>query len=195
MPDNQAPNAAAQALAPSRLGAAFDWVARNERKVLVAGAALQLLVLAAMIFMKVAVLVGGVSVLLRVQPVDPRDLLRGDYVILGYAFSQASAQAIQGLDGQAGSQEGRTVYAVLEKEEDGVHWRASSLTVDRPPSGTFIQGRVGRWGRIEYGIESFFVQEGKGHDYEDAVRSRHLSARVVVSPNGKAVVKELVIER
>jgi uncharacterized membrane-anchored protein len=163
--------------------------------VLLLGVGIQLMVLAGMIFMKLAVLVSGQSVLLRVQPVDPRDLLRGDYVILGYAFSQISSRQVEGLPSGSEEKQGRVVYAVLEKEPGGEHWGAVRLTVERPTSGVFLTGRVGRWGRVEYGIESFFVQEGKGRVYEDAVRTGHLSAVVVVSPEGQAVVKELVIGR
>ena len=40
--------------------------------------------------------------------------------------------------------------------------------------------------RIEFGIESYFVQEGKGQDYEDASATTALSAEVAVAADGRA---------
>jgi uncharacterized membrane-anchored protein len=48
--------------------------------------------------------------------------------------------------------------------------------------------------RIEFGIESYFVQEGKGKEYEDAIRSRRLSAEVALTPDGHAALRGLRIE-
>ena len=47
-------------------------------------AVLQVGFLSWMIAGRAAVLRDGAEVLLKVQPIDPRDLLRGDYVRLGY---------------------------------------------------------------------------------------------------------------
>ncbi|EAB6717932.1 hypothetical protein DUP91_26775, partial [Salmonella enterica subsp. enterica] len=40
---------------------------------------------------RAAILRDGREVLLRVQPVDPRDLLRGDYVVMSYLASDVPA--------------------------------------------------------------------------------------------------------
>jgi hypothetical protein len=45
-----------------------------------------------MIVGRAAVLRDGREVLLKVEPVDPRDLLRGDYVILNYEISAKLAR-------------------------------------------------------------------------------------------------------
>ncbi|RUY82729.1 GDYXXLXY domain-containing protein, partial [Mesorhizobium sp. M7A.F.Ca.CA.001.10.2.1] len=37
---------------------------------------------------RAAILRNGKEVLLKIEPVDPRDLLRGDYIILGYDISR-----------------------------------------------------------------------------------------------------------
>jgi uncharacterized membrane-anchored protein len=49
-------------------------------------------------------------------------------------------------------------------------------------------------GTVEYGIESYFVQEGQGHVYEQAVLDRKLAAEVAVDHHGQAQLKRLVIE-
>jgi uncharacterized membrane-anchored protein len=45
------------------------------------------------------------------------------------------------------------------------------------------------------GIQGLYVdvQEGKGHDYEDAVRYRKLSAKISVTADGQAVLCDLVV--
>lgn len=116
---------------------------------------------------------------------DPRDLFRGDYVILSYAFSRASGEA-------SGAPEGSTVYAVLMR--DGNHWRADRFTYQKPTEGVFLRGKVLSGGRVEYGIESYFVQEGTGRKYEDAVRSRTLIAELRVNRDGTAALHALKIE-
>ncbi len=170
----------------------LDWLQQNARAVLLAGVAFQVVVLLTMIATPARTLLTGETILLRVVPVDPRDLFRGDYVILGYEFSTLPPDAIPGL--AYNDQESRAVYVSLEPEADGRHWRAASYSLDRPEGVVFIEGRVARWRRLEFGIESYFVQEGEGRKYEEAVREQKLSAEVALDVNGKAVLKRLVIE-
>ena len=59
---------------------------------------------------------------------------------------------------------------------------------------TFIRGRIVNGNRLQFGIESFFVQEGTGHKYEQAVRNRKLSAEIYLDSSGNAGLKLLVIE-
>ena len=46
---------------------------------------------------RAAVLRNGAEALLKVEPIDPRDLLRGDYVRLGYEISRIPAALVTGL--------------------------------------------------------------------------------------------------
>ena len=154
--------------------AAFTWIKARERWLLLAAVVLQAAVLLGMIVPRSALLAGGQTIYVRVIPVDPRDFMRGDYVILGYEFS-----TVPNLDGGMRDWEqlqGRDVYAHLVPEGDGKHWRADRFSLEKPKGGPVLRGRLNRFGRVEYGIEQFFVQEGKGHKYEDAMRSRRLTA-------------------
>ena len=54
-------------------------------------AMVQIVLLAAMITDRAQILRDGTEVKLQTRPVDPRDLLRGDYVVLGYDISQLSS--------------------------------------------------------------------------------------------------------
>jgi uncharacterized membrane-anchored protein len=87
------------------------------------------------------------------------------------------------------------VYILLEPEVDGTHWQAVQFSIERPESGTFLQGTVSPGGRVVCGIESYYVQEGTGHDYEAAIRNHKLAAEVAIGSNGEAVLKSLVVER
>ena len=183
-----------------RLEPALGWLKGHERWVFLATVAFQLLVLTGMIAGEVIARRGAETVLLRVVPVDPRDLFRGDYVILGYEISRVPPQGIAGLPGpftgaNAHDWQGRPVYVELEPEPDGQHYRVQDVSTFAPPSGTrFIQGTLTDPWRITFGIESYFVQEGKGKDYEMAIRDHRLSAEVGLTAAGRASLRGLRIE-
>jgi uncharacterized membrane-anchored protein len=168
-------------------------VGRRGRAVLLAGVAFQAAVMLGLIAQRVSVLWRGETVLVQVVPVDPRDLFRGDYVVLGYEFSRFSPGGPRGFGGPQPVSEGQTVYAPLERDPDGRHWHSDGWTTQRPAGGTFLRGQY-HGGRVEFGIESFYVQEGKGKAYERAVRERKLWAEVAVTPDGGAAIRRLVIE-
>ncbi|MFH1267850.1 MAG: GDYXXLXY domain-containing protein [Planctomycetota bacterium] len=192
------PNQAASPFAPPAWpDRAFDWLKRREFHVLVLAVGLQVVVLGAMIVQRATPLVTGDTLLLRVVPVDPRDLFRGDYVILSYDFSRVPPGGIAGLP-QSGRNrrewQGQTVYVSLVPEPDGRHWRADKFSTSRPTSGKYLQGTTTGYNRIECGIESYYVQEGTGRDYEQAIRSQKLSAEVAVTSDGQATLRALRIE-
>jgi uncharacterized membrane-anchored protein len=124
----------------------------------------------------------GEKVVLRVQPVDPEDLFRGQYVALSYDIS--------GLETDATS--GTTVYVPLHRE--GAVWTGSQVLKEKPDAGTFIRGRVGGFPRIRYGIETFYVEEGQGPKYEAAMARQSLYARVVLDDDGGAELDELTFQ-
>ena len=176
----------------------LGWLKARERKILLLTVVAQLAILLGMIALRAAPLVSGQTVLVRVQPVDPRDLFRGDYVILSYDFSRTSPDSIAGLPanerGSWKKLEGRPVYVTLVPDTSGVHMRAGKVTVEKPSTGVFLKGHMKRYGSLEFGIESYYVQEGTGRRYEQAIRDRHLSAELAVSSSGQAALKGLRIE-
>ncbi len=127
----------------------------------------------------------GTEVLLKTVPVDPRDLFRGDYVILNYDISQVDIDIDKDILGQ-----GQTLYVSLNNEEK--YATAEEVSLDKP-NGLFIKGKfVESWrNSIEYGIESYFVPEGKGWHLE---RNRgNMDVLVVIDSSGNAVIKEVLI--
>lgn len=124
----------------------------------------------------------GTEVLLDVRPVDPEDPFQGQYVALTYSISQ--------MRPPPGTEIGDTVYVVLTRGEPAL---GIVTTSTRPPSGRFIRGRVASFPPIEFGIESFFVEEGQGPRYEDAIREGRVLAKVVLDDDGGARLKDLVV--
>jgi len=133
------------------------------------------------------------TVLLETAPVDPRDLLRGDYVILNYKVSSipkeywASAPAFQ-------PKAGEPIYVSLEKRGEFHEAVLLSPTMPAPvPNRVVLQGRMANtWNdaqvRVEYGLERYYVQEGTGNP-----RGK-LTVQVAVDAAGKPVIKQVFLD-
>ena len=165
---------------------------RNILSAVVIVAILQFGILGAMIGNEMVPHVSGTTIRVTTVPVDPRDLFRGDYVILRYEFSNSNS--IPGYDAPHNINV-KTVYVSMQ--QDGTLWKAVGISQAKPKEGVFLRGTV-KHGRIEYGIESYYVQEGKGKPIENAMRNREDSQSVivelVVAPNGKASIKEVHVQ-
>jgi uncharacterized membrane-anchored protein len=161
----------------------------------------QTAVLGHMIWNRYTLLSTGREIVAEVIPVDPRDLFRGDYVILGYGFGQA-----QNVSLPAGTRTGHVVYTTLKKA-DGTKWETAAVTGEYPKSPdaetVVLKGRVthvyedparGLTGGIRYGIESYFVPEGTGRDLEQQVRNHKIDAVLAIGSDGEAAIKGLIID-
>jgi len=127
---------------------------------------------------------GMPSVLLRTLPVDPRDLLRGDYMILNYEISSPPAGMVQSL-GPVGY--GESVYALLRKDPEGFAV-INSLQLDEPPEGKlFIRGQL-QSGRIIYDMEKYFVPEGMGTPVGT------ITVRAALRGNGQPQIKTVYLD-
>jgi uncharacterized membrane-anchored protein len=210
----------------------------------------------------------GERIMLRTEPVDPRDIFRGDYVVLTYEISNLDLTAL-GSNEKFSSKE--RIYVVMEKDPDGT-FRPVSVSRTVPAGRKFIQGRAGyeqqasRWEvqlqddngasetfeprwfsgmnkgdrvtfcvaennsvvrfykedagykpkcdtgktvsgviadiketksrqlRVEYGIESYFVEEGKGRAIEAARNARNLRVEVSLRKDGKGIITGLFLD-
>jgi uncharacterized membrane-anchored protein len=183
---------------PTRVDYFLAWIKGHERRVLLAAAAFQVFFLVTMIGLRVTPLLAGETIFVRVVPVDPRDLFRGDYLVLGYDFSRVPPAGIEGLapsDWQREQQrQGLTVYVTVVPEQDGKHWRAENFSLSRPTRGKYLRGRITGPGRLDFGIEAYYLQEGQGSKYEEAMRDHRLAAEIAVAADGHAVLQGLRIE-
>lgn len=160
-----------------------------------------------MITGRAAILRGGAEVLLKVEPVDPRDLLRGDYVSLSYDITNIPTSIVTNVREGASVTETGPIFVRLHKEPDGF-WRAVSASLDVPASappepgeadikGEVISGRPLEPGgsvRARYGIERFYLPEGTGRAIENDMRVRPFAMRVAIAKDGTAQIRALLDE-
>ena len=88
---------------------------------------------------RASILRSGKEVRLRTVPVDPRDLFRGDYVVLSYAIS-----TVEAADSDSKFERGDTVYVTLVPGPDGFA-QAKTASHARPETAgpeVVIAGRV-----------------------------------------------------
>ena len=190
---------------PAWFNRAAGWLRGHERAVLWTTIGFQLVVLASMIALHAVPLMFGETIRLKVVPVDPRDVMRGDYVILSYQISHVPAESIEGVPNVNTPRywarddwlEERPVYVTLEPDASGRFWRGVKTSVNKPASGKFIRGKyVHSWGEanVEFGIEAYYVQEGAGKNLEQARNARSLVAEVALMPSGQAALRDLIVE-
>jgi uncharacterized membrane-anchored protein len=174
------------------------WTPTRQRLLGIAVVALaQTAVLAYMVADRVHLLRTGREIALPIEPVDPRDLFRGDYVSLGYGISWLSSTLTAGTPID---KRGATLYVVLEKGADGA-WSPIAVSA-RPPGRNdaehvVLKGRAAtQWPsmRVRYGIESYFVPQGEGRRLEALARERKLAALIAVDEAGNAAIKGLIID-
>jgi uncharacterized membrane-anchored protein len=155
-----------------------------------------------MILDRALLLARGTEIRLAVTPVDPRDFLRGDYVVLTYDLSRLRSVDLEGDDV---FQEGQTVYVGLQRRERSLV--AHSLHMAPPGTGLFLKGKVAdayaggsdcpnpcRTYRVHYGLEKFFVPEGTGLEIEQAREKKRVEVDVAVAPDGRAALKRLLVD-
>ena len=141
-------------------------------------------------------LAGGKVVLLETQPVDPRDLLRGDYVILNYKISDVALSLFSPALTN-GPAPGETVYVALGPRGQFHEVVLGSTDRITPAGGQVVlkgQSRSG-WNsaarstvHVEYGLERYYVREGTGNP-----RGK-LTVQAAVPDSGRAQIKQVFVD-
>jgi uncharacterized membrane-anchored protein len=148
-------------------------------------------------------LANGRAIDLKVVPVDPRDLFRGDYVTLSYDISRIPRSMIAGQ-----LHRGDKLFVRLAHDVEG--WRPVAAARTRQQAGSAGAGEIALAGRVryaprfvtpsadqsisvDYGIEKFFVPEGVGREIEKEVRAKDVTAHVAVGTDGIAALKGLTV--
>lgn len=163
----------------------------------IAAVTIQVLILVAVPARKVFTTATGKSVVLKVQPVDPYNILSGYYATLRFDISRVDA--FPNVSGMSHSfSEGDWCYAVVEKGDDGT-WKPVSLEHELPDN--LPENRVALLGRlnhgvIRYGIEEFYIPEAQRHSIADDLSRNVDKARVDVKVDGSghAALQRLIIE-
>jgi len=137
----------------------------------------------------------GKVITLETERVDPRDLLRGDYLILNYKISNVptnlfSPPVSTDLPG------GTKVYVALEPRGDFFAVaRASTNQFEATGNQVLLKANSSwsGWGgtnavHLDYGLERYYVREGSGNP-----RGK-LTVEAVVPASGRASIKQVFVE-
>ncbi|WP_205622746.1 GDYXXLXY domain-containing protein [Paenibacillus wynnii] len=128
----------------------------------------------------------GTTVKLEIQPLDPRSLLQGDYVVLNYSISSPPESIASELEDYRGQ---RKVKVVLSPDNRGVYIFDRLLKNGEAVAEgeVVINGKLSGWGPIRYGIETYFVPEGTGLE----VQAKARFASIRVNTHGDALLESL----
>jgi uncharacterized membrane-anchored protein len=147
-------------------------------------------------FVQERALAGGKLVLLETRPVDPRDLLRGDYVTLNYKISDVARRLFSpALTNELAP--GETVYVALEPHGQFHEVVLASTHRITPEEGQVVlKGHTRSWWNnaaqatthLDYGLERYYVREGTGNPRGE------ITVQAAVPDSGQARIKEVFVD-
>lgn len=174
------------------------------------------MVILGFVAMKEYTLRNGIEITLKTVPVDPRDLFRGDYVVLHYEISTIDLNSYP-IDQEylyhdmdyvvtgnrvnkiTSVKEGDEIKVVLDSVGQNVYHVSKVYKKLSPKKNEiYLKGKVTKLNdynntiEVNYGIESYFVPEGKGREIERA-RGGDTLVKVVVDQSGRSVIKSVSV--
>lgn len=149
----------------------------------------------------------GTEVVLETRPVDPRDVFRGDHVVLDYAIAEIPAAKIPKSLAKAiyeGAAQQKSIYVLLKPERDV--WGIAGVSLEKPSKGVYLKARFqyldtnGEWDSaqelpplskmvVSYNLDRYFVPENTGKRLEELARTGRLAATIRVRDGNGLVVK------
>jgi uncharacterized membrane-anchored protein len=148
-----------------------------EKRLLIVLAILGTIFIGFLLYAALPVITGN-EVELRLAPVDPTDLLAGEYLNLNYDISRMQS----GVASDGNFSPGDKIYVELSGGTPASAMRYSHT----PLSGIYIKGSYdGR--RIEYGIEQYYIPEGAGGRIDSTY-----TAKVRIDARGNARLVEIM---
>ena len=166
-------------------------------KILILVLALQTAWLLGMVATQEYALAHGKAILLETQPVDPRDMLSGDYLMLRYKISDVPVNLFS-PPVKKDLPDGTKIFVALAPGTNEFYVIARASTNALAPSSDAEVVLVGKstyawWNttnaiHVEYGIERYYVAEG--------TRNPHgkLTARAVVPASGNARLQQVFLD-
>lgn len=174
----------------------------NKRNLFLVALIVPIILLLAMTWKPLYTVNTGKTITLETVPVDPRDILYGDYVSLQFAIEEFSKDDLDPelIKEFSKHDNGKlTVYAVLEQEE-GDLYGLKTVTHKKPSDGLFLKGDMYYYS--DYNIDNnhmyyanflpdrFYVAENTGMQLEDLSRKGQLLADIKVH-DGFAVLQNV----
>ena len=148
-------------------------------------AVIQVALIAVMVYDRVRVLREGTEVTLQTRPVDPRDFLRGDYVVLNYEITNLPAGALKDTPSKG---RGTPVFVKLVRKPDGVY-AADSVHAEPVPVAdgeVLIRGRVVGGAALRAGPSALLRDAACQLRHRALFRSRRMRARRSNAPATRA---------
>lgn len=128
----------------------------------------------------------GDSILVRTLPVDPRDLLRGQYMQLAYSFSRPGESGVDMSSIPAES----TAWITMKAE--GKFHEPVRVSLSRPdnlaPGEVTFRGRWNGW-VLDCGVDRLFVEEGT-----PTPTSGEVTVRLRVADNGSVRIEQVYLD-
>ena len=138
----------------------------------------------------------GTEILLDLEPVDPRDLLAGYYVIISTPLHSIDPEQV---GGEADFERSADVYVVVEPDGGG-SWQPVSIHSERPEAGVFVHGKV-QWVspntiRAHFNLERYYADADTAQALEIRRQAGPDSLRLIVSvgSDGRAIIRGLEID-
>jgi uncharacterized membrane-anchored protein len=139
-------------------------------------------------------LASGKVIMLETRPVDPRDVLRGDYLRLNYKISDVPMNLFS-PPVKKGLPYGAKVFVALAPMTNQFYEvvKASTNQFAPSPDEVLLKGKSA-WRNannsihIEYGLERYYVAEGTGNP------TGKLTVQAVVPASGHPKIKEVFVD-
>ncbi len=140
----------------------------------------------------------GKDIKIKTVPVDPRDLLYGDYVTLRYDISTAPLKSYRGDAAKLDRGE-QKAYVVLQPNKDG-YYVVKNVYSEKPDvtgDQVVLTAKAEKvWGagpidniQLTYGFERYYLQENTGKELEQ--QAKDMDVIISVAPWGAHKIVEL----
>lgn len=140
----------------------------------------------------------GQEIMIETRPYDPRDVFRGDHVVLNYKINEIDISKVpEEFKDERNYSELRSkkLYAVLKKS--GNYYEVDYATFEKPKDKLYLNCRYeySVWDNevnpdtklskikainVSYNLDKYFVPENTGKDLEELSRKGDLTAKVKV---------------
>lgn len=143
----------------------------------------------------------GQEVTVMARAVDPRDLMRGDYVALDYEFNHIDPdQVLTDFKLYTLVPYGKELYVTLRLTDSGAV--ASGIYATQPDQGLFVKGRsskrqyvdtlYGATLEVSYGIEEFYTDSDMAQRLERNLRTgKGIPVKIMVDDQGNARIQTI----
>jgi uncharacterized membrane-anchored protein len=139
----------------------------------------------------------GRAILLETRPVDPRDMLSGDYLMLNYKISDVPTNLFSppvkkdlpdGTKVFVAVAPGTNQFYIVTRASTNALAPSSGAEVVLSGKSTYTWWNTTNSIHVEYGIERYYVAEGTGNPHGK------LTARAIVPASGRAKLQQIFLD-